>query len=231
MAKYREILRQRAMGASVRNVAFSCRCSTATVRTVADRAKACGLEWPLPEDMNDAAIYPKKPRADASKAGIDQGALLHAEAELSNCEWARNRRNVLITGASGAGKSWMACALGVAACSVFFSVRYVRLPEMLDELVVDKDDEWPKMKKRYLKCDLLILDDWLLEKVDGKRARELLEIVKGRKRPSPNQAAHHCHVAACPGTVQQHSVESRSKNGAIVTRRGCRVPAPRSPPR
>lgn len=152
-------------------------------------------------------------------------------AELSNCEWVRNHRNVLITGASGAGKSWIACALGVAACNAFFSVRYVRLPEMLDELVVDKDDEWLKMKKRYLKCDLLILDDWLLEKVDGKRARELLEIVKGRKRPSPNQAAHHCHVAACPGTVQQHSVESRSKNGAIVTRRGCRVPAPRSPPR
>lgn len=103
-------------------------------------------------------------------------------AELSNCEWVRNHRNVLITGASGAGKSWIACALGVAACNAFFSVRYVRLPEMLDELVVDKDDEWLKMKKRYLKCDLLILDDWLLEKVDGKRARELLEIVEGRLR-------------------------------------------------
>ena len=103
-------------------------------------------------------------------------------AELSNCEWVRNHRNVLITGASGAGKSWIACALGVAACNAFFSVRYVRLPEMLDELVVDKDDEWLKAKKRYLKCDLLILDDWLLEKVDGKRARELLEIVEGRLR-------------------------------------------------
>lgn len=102
--------------------------------------------------------------------------------ELSNCEWVRNHRNVLITGASGAGKSWIACALGVAACNAFFSVRYVRLPEMLDELAVDKDDEWLKMKKRYLKCDLLILDDWLLEKVDGKRARELLEIVEGRLR-------------------------------------------------
>lgn len=102
--------------------------------------------------------------------------------ELSSCEWVRNHRNVLITGASGAGKSWIACALGVAACNAFFSVRYVRLPEMLDELAVDKDDEWLKMKKRYLKCDLLILDDWLLEKVDGKRARELLEIVEGRLR-------------------------------------------------
>ena len=70
--------------------------------------------------------------------------------ELSNCEWVRNHRNVLVTGASGAGKSWIACALGVAACNAFFSVRYVRLPEMLDELTVDKDEEWIKTKKRYL---------------------------------------------------------------------------------
>lgn len=102
--------------------------------------------------------------------------------ELSNCEWIRNHRNVLLTGASGAGKSWIACALGVAACNAFYSVRYVRLPEMIDELTVDKDEEWRKLKKRYLKCDLLILDDWLLEKLSGKGARELLEVIEGRMR-------------------------------------------------
>ena len=75
MVKYREILRQRAMGISIRNIAFSCKCSTATVVTVVDRAKARGLEWPLPEEMNDAAIraviYPREPKPDASKAEID----------------------------------------------------------------------------------------------------------------------------------------------------------------
>lgn len=85
-------------------------------------------------------------------------------------------------GASGAGKSWIACALGVAACNAFFSVRYVRLPEMLDELNVSKNEDWLKAKKRYTKCDLLILDDWLLEKLEGKAARELLEIVEARLR-------------------------------------------------
>ena len=59
----------------MRNIAFSCKCSTATVRTVIDRSKAKGLEWPLPEEMNDAAIraviYPKKPKADSLKAEID----------------------------------------------------------------------------------------------------------------------------------------------------------------
>ncbi len=126
------------------------------------------------------------PDADANVADIRYDAdrkLDRAKiAELSNCEWVRNHRNVILTGASGAGKSWIACALGVAACNAFYSVRYVRLPEMLDRLVIDKDEEWLKAKKRYLKCDLLILDDWLLEKVGGGQARELLEIIEGRLR-------------------------------------------------
>ena len=75
MVRYREILRQKALGISVRNIAYSCKCSTATVRAVTGRAKACGLEWPLPEEMNDAAIraviYPTAPKADASKGEID----------------------------------------------------------------------------------------------------------------------------------------------------------------
>ena len=102
--------------------------------------------------------------------------------ELSNCEWVRNHRNLVITGASGSGKSWLSCALGVAACNAFYSVRYVRLPEMLDELTIAKDEEWLKSKKRYLKCDLLIIDDWLLEEIETKQARELLEIIEGRQR-------------------------------------------------
>ena len=73
----------------------------------------------------------------------------------------------VILGASGAGKSWLACALGVAACNAFYSVRYTRMPEMLDELTVSKDEEWLKSKKRYTKCDVLIVDDWLLEKIGG----------------------------------------------------------------
>ena len=64
MVKYRETLRLKAMGVSVRNIAFSCGCSTATAATVADRAKASGLERPLPEEMNDAAIRAILPLPD-----------------------------------------------------------------------------------------------------------------------------------------------------------------------
>ena len=75
MVKYREILRLHAMGVSMRNISFSCKCSKTTVKNVVDRAKATGLAWPLPEEMGDAAIravlYPPKAPSEASKADID----------------------------------------------------------------------------------------------------------------------------------------------------------------
>ena len=102
--------------------------------------------------------------------------------ELSNCSWVKSRRNIVLTGSSGSGKSWVSCALGIAACNAFYEVRYVRLPEMMDELTVVKDEEWLKSKKRYIKCDLLIIDDFLLEPLKAKESRELLEVIEARCR-------------------------------------------------
>ena len=68
----------------------------------------------------------------------------------------------------------------MAACNAFLGVRYVRLPEMLDDLCVRKDEEWAKSKKKYVKCDLLIIDDWMLEPLKEGEAREVLEIVEAR---------------------------------------------------
>ena len=86
MVKYREILRLHAMGVSIRNIAFSCRCSTATVRAVAGRAKAAGIEWPLPEEMGDRAIreviYPPKSKASRGRRQLFRSAPLHRWLEL-----------------------------------------------------------------------------------------------------------------------------------------------------
>ena len=102
--------------------------------------------------------------------------------ELSHCTWIKEHRNLIVTGATGAGKSWLGCALGVAACNNFYSVRYVRMPQLLDELCVKKDEEWLKIKKKYITCDLLIIDDWMLEPLSSEQARELLEIVESRNQ-------------------------------------------------
>ena len=110
--------------------------------------------------------------------GLDRSEML----ELSNCTWVTERRNVVLVGASGAGKTWVGCALAVAACNAFHTVRYVRMPEMLDELAASRDEDWLKAKRRYRKCDLLFVDDWLLEPVGPREARELLELVESRYR-------------------------------------------------
>lgn len=99
---------------------------------------------------------------------------------LAGCDWIRNARNVVVTGATGAGKTRVGCALGVAARDAFLGVRYVRLPEMLDDLCVRKDEEWAKSKKKYVKCDLPVIDDWMLEPLKEGEAREVLEIVEAR---------------------------------------------------
>ena len=85
------------------------------------------------------------PEQDANIADVrydDDRKLDRAQmVELSNCSWIASRRNIIVTGASGAGKTWISNALGVAACNAFYTVRYTRLPELLDELTVFKDEE------------------------------------------------------------------------------------------
>ena len=85
-------------------------------------------------------------RYDADRK-LDKGRI----TELAGCGWVREKRNLIITGASGAGKTWLACAFGAAACRLFYTVRYTRLPEMLDDLMVEKDADWLKTKNRYIK--------------------------------------------------------------------------------
>ncbi len=124
------------------------------------------------------------PEQDANIADVrydDDRKLDRAQMiELSNCSWIASRRNIIVAGASGAGKTWISNALGVAACNAFCTVRYTRLPELLDELAVFKDEEWLKQRKKYIKCDLLIIDDWLLEQVKPNEAREIMEVIEAR---------------------------------------------------
>lgn len=115
-------------------------------------------------------------RYDADR-NLDKGKI----EELAQCKWIKDALNVIITGSTGAGKSWLSCALGVCACNNFFSVKYIRLPRLLDELALAREsDDYKKWQKRYLSCDLLIVDDWLFMKLTEKESREVLEIIEAR---------------------------------------------------
>jgi DNA replication protein DnaC len=102
---------------------------------------------------------------------------------LSSCEYIREAHNVIMLGATGAGKSYMACALGMEACKRFYTVKYVRLPELLTDLSIARASGiFPKTIKAYLKVHLLIIDEWLLVKITENEARDLLEIIHSRHK-------------------------------------------------
>ena len=108
---------------------------------------------------------------------LDKGKMLR----LSTCNYVDEGRHIILKGASGNGKTYIACALGNAACRKFKTVRYIRLPDLLDELTIARaKNEFKKVIKAYKKVDLLILDEWLIRKLTPNDAFNLLEIIEAR---------------------------------------------------
>ena len=89
--------------------------------------------------------------------------------------------HVILKGASCNGKTYIACALGNAACRRFKKVRYIRMPEILDELTIARNNgELKKVLEVYKKADLLILDEWLIRPLTPQESYDLLEIAEAR---------------------------------------------------
>jgi len=111
------------------------------------------------------------------KRGIDKSVM----ASLSNCDWISNGQNMIITGPTGAGKTWLACALGNQACRKGLRTKFFRLPLLLEDLYEShKDATFTRKLAQIAKFDLLILDDFGLTKLDATARRDLLEIAECR---------------------------------------------------
>ena len=101
--------------------------------------------------------------------------------QFSTCSYITEKRNIIILGATGAGKTYLGCALGMAACRHFLSVKYIRLPDLLDELSVARGEGiFRKVMQDYKKIDLLILDEWLLIPLSSAEDRDILELAESR---------------------------------------------------
>lgn len=102
---------------------------------------------------------------------------------LSTCKYIEDEHHIIFKGASGNGKTYLACALGEAACRKHLSVRYIRMPELLDELCYAKaNNEFKKVVKVYQKVDLPILDEWLIRCLTPEESYNLFEIIEARTK-------------------------------------------------
>lgn len=103
--------------------------------------------------------------------------------QLASCQYIDAGHHIIFKGASGNGKTYLACALGEAACRKLYSVRYIRMPELLEELMIAKEHlELKKTMKAYEKIDLLIIDEWLIRCLTQEETYALFELIETRTR-------------------------------------------------
>jgi DNA replication protein DnaC len=100
---------------------------------------------------------------------------------LADCRWLKEHNNVLLIGPTGVGKTYLACALAQKACREGYSALYFRLPRLLHELSIAKaDGRYDKLLAGIGRTDLLVLDDWGLDKFVKEQRHDLLEILEDR---------------------------------------------------
>lgn len=101
--------------------------------------------------------------------------------QLAQGEWVHRHLNLLVLGATGAGKTYLACALGRAACEAEFTVRYLRTSRLLQTLeLVHADGSYLQLLRSLARTNLLIFDDWLRDPLSRSQAKDLLEILDDR---------------------------------------------------
>lgn len=112
-----------------------------------------------------------------SSRGLDRGLI----TELAGCDWIRSARNVLLSGATGAGKTWLACALAHQAACCGFTVLYARAGRLLEELrVAHGDGSFSRRLAQLAKLDLLLIDDFALAPITSSERNDLLELLDDR---------------------------------------------------
>jgi len=142
--------------------------------------------------------------------GLNKQLLL----ELSSQEWLTHHRNVLLTGPTGVGKSFIACALGNFAARLGHTVLYLRAPRLFETLLQSKGDgSHLKTLTRLAKVQLLILDDLFLSPLSDSERKDLLEIIEDR-----HALASTVITSQCPTKEWHHIIGEPTLADAILDR-------------
>ena len=123
--------------------------------------------------------------SDACIEGIDYPARRKLDKAvirgLASCTWIHEHHNVVITGPTGVGKTYIACALAQQACRKGYRVLYRRVPRIFDEILLARaDGTYPRWLAKVARFDVIVLDDWGLVPLADSERRDLLEIMEDR---------------------------------------------------
>ncbi len=109
--------------------------------------------------------------------GLDKSLVMR----LAGCEWVKEHNNLIITGPTGVGKTYLACAFAQKACREGYSTLYLRITKLFEDLALAKGDgRYLKLLASFAKADLLVLDDYGLEQLGRDQRHDLLEILEDR---------------------------------------------------
>jgi len=109
--------------------------------------------------------------------GLERALIL----ELAECRWISAHQNALVVGATGVGKTYVACALAQAAIRHGHTALYLRFPRMIDELAVARvDGRLPRLLAAWARVEVLVLDDFAMQQLTNQQAADLLEVIEDR---------------------------------------------------
>lgn len=142
-------------------------CTRRTDRRIQRHIQAAAFPFPaLMEDLDFSA-----------SRGLDRRFVL----ELAQCTWIENHLNAIVSGPTGAGKTFLICALGYSACRCNFTVRYYRTSRLFQKLArAHLDGSYSDLLNSLARTDLLIFDDWMRDPISLPQAQDLLEILDDR---------------------------------------------------
>jgi DNA replication protein DnaC len=145
---------------------------------------------------------------------------------LASCQWVRAKQNVIVLGATGAGKSFLGGALAQAACRSGFRALCIRTPRLLQQLAIARaDGTYANALARLAKIHVLVLDDFLLAPMTDVERRDLLEVLEDRYDQSSTILTSQLpiktwHQAIGEATIADAICDRLVHNAHVVTLRG-----------